>query len=727
MKKITLFLFLLASCMTSPGQTTEPLLRLNSEMHTSRISRMSMDAGGNRILTVSRDKTAKLWDAATGDLLMTFHPPIDKDGEGMLYAGALSPDGVIAAVGGWTGYKWDNSHSIYLFNANSGEMIQRLTGLGNVVTDLEFSIQGEYLAAAQGAGEGVRIYKHDHAGGFTFSLEKTLSGYESASYNICFSPSGNMVSACDDGYIRLYSNSFELIKKTKGSGQESFSVAFSPDGSKIAVGYYDVREVEVFDAVTLGLLYRPELGEIENEGNFYCVSFSADGECLFGGGSYPEYIDGNWWYIIRRWDRGGRGSYTDYPVCDNIIMDIKPVPLHNGKQGGVIFAGTLPDFGRIDQYGNMQFYKAGKVFSMNVTDRAHLKTESTGDVIAFKPNGEDAMMFSVSDRRLNPFEQLPGMESYTDQRGSISVGDWEDSYKPVINGEATGFLRQSELCRSVDISPYGDKIVCGANWSIYCTDGKGEKLWKTSIQSNAWAVNISQNSKTVVASMGEGIINWYRMKDGKLLLTLYINPDDRRWVLFTPEGYYDAAPGAEDLIGWHLNDGPDKEAYFFPASKFRNKYYRPDVIDNILATYDEGDALRIADLQNNRKSNDTKIANMLPPVVRILSPSHRQEVGSENLTIRYTAESPNGEPVTAVKVMIDGRPVSNQRGFKPMHDETGEITIQIPQKDATIQLLAENRHGWSTRAEVAVKWKGSDNKPDVLKPTLYMLAIGVSD
>ena len=217
------------------------------------------------------------------------------------------------------------------------------------------------------------------------------------------------------------------------------------------------------------------------------------------------------------------------------------------------------------------------------------------------------------------------------------------------------------------------------------------------------------------------------MEDGKLLLTLYAHPDNKRWVLYTPSGYYDASPGAEDLFGWHLNKDANSEAYFFPASKFRNKYYRPDVIDNILTTLDEDEAVRIANLASNRKANNTQIVDMLPPVVRIVSPTYNQEFTNENITIEYSAVSPNGEPITSVKFMIDGRPYTTQRGFTPVVT-TGNSTktITIPKKDVLIQVLAQNQHGWSEPAEVRVKWKGQA-QTNLLKPTLYVLAIGVSD
>jgi WD40 repeat protein len=92
-----------------------------------------------------------------------------------------------------------------------------------------------------------------------------------------------------------------------------------------------------------------------------------------------------------------------------------------------------------------------------------------------------------------------------------------------------------------------------------------------------WAVNISGNGKVAVAGLGDGTIRRYRMKDGKEIPALFPHSDRKRWVLWTPSGYYDASARAEDLTGWHINNGKDKAADFFPVSQFRSDYNRPDL------------------------------------------------------------------------------------------------------------------------------------------------------
>src|SRR4029453_4551776 len=118
---------------TPPGEPTPlPMLRLETGMHTEVIRRMGVDTAQRYLVTGSADKTVRVWDLASGRLLRTLRPPIGAGNEGRIDAVALSPDGSIAAAAGWTGFDWDKTASIYLFDRASGQLCQRLTGLPEV-------------------------------------------------------------------------------------------------------------------------------------------------------------------------------------------------------------------------------------------------------------------------------------------------------------------------------------------------------------------------------------------------------------------------------------------------------------------------------------------------------------------------------------------------------------------------------------------------------------------
>jgi hypothetical protein len=238
----------------------------------------------------------------------------------------------------------------------------------------------------------------------------------------------------------------------------------------------------------------------------------------------------------------------------------------------------------------------------------------------------------------------------------------------------------------------------------------------------AWGVNIAGNGRVAVAALGDGTIRWYRVADGQEILALFPHNDGKRWVTWTPKGYYAASAGGAALIGWHVNRGADKAADFFGASRFRAVFDRPDVVGRVLETLDEDEALRLAD--KGRKRKEAEVARLLPPVVTIVSPKDGKHVSKARLTVRYTVRTPSGEPVTGIKVLVDGRAVENARGLAL--ETTGganciaragivrglklvtdleapcAVSVTVPRRDSEVALIAETRFSASEPATVTV-------------------------
>src|SRR5262249_17239327 len=160
--------------------------------------------------------------------------------------------------------------------------------------------------------------------------------------------------------------------------------------------------------------------------------------------------------------------------------------------------------------------------------------------------------------------------------------------------------------------------------------------------STVWGVNIPQDGKLVVAAYGDGTIRWHRLSDGEELLALFVHAKDRRWVAWTPKGYYTASAGGENLIGWHVNRGWTEAAHFSPAQRFRNRFYRPDVVHQVLQTLDEDKAIAEAERLDSTARQERDIRKLLPPVVEILSPKDGDNFADQNVTIEYTAHSSAG-------------------------------------------------------------------------------------
>jgi hypothetical protein len=72
-----------------------------------------------------------------------------------------------------------------------------------------------------------------------------------------------------------------------------------------------------------------------------------------------------------------------------------------------------------------------------------------------------------------------------------------------------------------------------------------------------------------------------------------------------------ASPGGEDLIGWHVNRGRDRAPDFYPVSRFRDSFNRPDVVQRVLDDLDEDTAIAKANLLSRAKPAED-ISNIVP-------------------------------------------------------------------------------------------------------------------
>ena len=109
------------------------------------------------------------------------------------------------------------------------------------------------------------------------------------------------------------------------------------------------------------------------------------------------------------------------------------------------------------------------------------------------------------------------------------------------------------------------------------------------------------------------------------------------------------------VVGWHLNHGTDQAPDFYSASRFRDQFYRPDVVARVMDTLDVDKALRLADQERGRKTITRDLRDILPPQITILAPRSGTKTDSTRLTLTYLAASSTG-PITDIEARVDSRP-----------------------------------------------------------------------
>src|SRR5262249_11950124 len=164
-----------------------------------------------------------------------------------------------------------------------------------------------------------------------------------------------------------------------------------------------------------------------------------------------------------------------------------------------------------------------------------------------------------------------------------------------------------------------------------------ELAWHTAVPAPAWVVNVSGDGKRAVAGLGDGTIRWFRLSDGAEILALYPHPDGKRWVAWTPEGFFDHGPGGESLIGYHLNlvdQGRPRGAAFVRVEQLYELFFRRDlVVEKFAGDAEDKIAAQLAAIGDVR----TVLGRGLPPRVKLTEYCTRQ--GGEEKCLPVGGES----------------------------------------------------------------------------------------
>jgi WD40 repeat protein len=725
------------------AQTQEPILRLDVGTHNAGVWGLALDPSNRILVTSSEDKTVRVWDiSGRGELLRVLRPPVGEGEEGHIFAVALSPDARIVACGGRTGSPKQGDACVYLFDRATGTMIRRIGGLPGWVQHLVYTPDGHFFAVVTGEGGG----KASWSGIKIFRLPDYALVAEDRDYGdfvkwVESDPTGSRVAtSCYDGFVRLYDLTAlagynassprpiaPVSKIRPPGGQRPWGLAFSPDGTLLAVGFNVIQKVEVLEvkANVLKHAYSPDTTGVRGDGHdLKAVAWSSDGRFLYAGGGHR--LKGV--TQVRKWAGSGRGRYSDLAVgADLSLLHLLPL-----KAGGVAYSSRDGSFGLLNARDEATLLGPQAIPIYEASDKGFLlSSDGTMVQFAYERGGKSPAFFSVKERRLTDASSSlwAGQKTSFALQAPITEGlgvtDWRNSLTPKLKGYPLS-LRQ-EWAKCLAIRPDKSGFLLGTSTSLFFFDSAGKEVWRFRTPSGVWGVNT--NGQVALAALGDGTVRWYRMKDGKELLALFPHTDKKRWVLWTPSGYYDASPGAEELIGWHMNNGNDQAADFFPISRFRAAYYRPDVVAKILETLDEGEAIRLSNEESGRKKAEISVAKILPPIVSILSPKDGSETSTKEIEVKFEVRSPSGEPVTNVKVLVDGRPIGRGLTIKEIQKDQGIQTTRtpIPEKDAEISIIAENKYAASEPATVSLKWSKKVKEDEfTIKPKLYVLAIGVS-
>jgi hypothetical protein len=495
--------------------------------------------------------------------------------------------------------------------------------------------------------------------------------------------------------------------------------------------------VEVYDLANLRWRFSADTGGIE-KGNLRSVAFLDGGAELAAGGTFREHRQPGGKTALLLFDRTGRF------IRDIVTPATDPITQLSSCGPGAMVSTGDPAFGLLDVPGKFAFWRAAVSVDMRLKRSLGFAASPDGKRIRFSLE-TGRLWFVTFDPTAGLADAPASLEGFAPPlTEGLRLTDWLNRTDPKLLGDQIR-LGTGEWSRAVAIRTDRTGFALAADYSLRAYDALGKLRWRVASPDVAWGVNISADGRLVIAAYGDGTIRWYRWSDGRELLALFVNRQNRTWVAWTPSGYYSASVGGENMIGWQLNRGWNQAADFFPAAKFRDTFARPDIVERVLDTLDEAEAVRLADAARITQPPTTPIIETLPPVISILSPEDGADLQDATVKIDFIVRSPSGAPVDAIEALVDGKPV-NARDLAPIDGVRecirstrgsgiadgalqgcrGSLTLNVGTDAAEIGVFARAGDKTSEVARLRVT-RARATIADTRKPQLYALVVGISN
>jgi WD40 repeat protein len=233
--------------------------------HTDDVRAVEWSPDSKQILTGSIDNTARFWDAASGQILKILQGHTDD-----IWSVAWSPDGKQVLTG-------SDDHTARIWNVASGEAVMTLLGHTDNVVAVAWSPDSKQVLT--GSNDHTTIIWD------VTSLREprkvtTLQNHTSWINEVAWSPDGKQILTGSNDHTTIIwdANSGQVVTILRGHTASVYAAAWSPDGKQVLTGSDD-HTARIWD-VTSGQVITTLSG---HTGWLYDVAWSPDGKQILTG------------------------------------------------------------------------------------------------------------------------------------------------------------------------------------------------------------------------------------------------------------------------------------------------------------------------------------------------------------------------------------------------------------------------------------------------------------
>lgn len=222
----------------------------------------------------------------------------------------------------------------------------------------------------------------------------------------------------------------------------------------------------------------------------------------------------------------------------------------------------------------------------------------------------------------------------------------------------------------------------------------------------------------------ENRLNFYKSTIIYPEVSIYIGAD-HEWVIWDKNGYFTSSKNGADYVGYHVNQGQDKEAKYYPFEQFDLKYNRPDII---LKDLDLGDANLIdyyyklyqKRLKKHGMTEEDLQKEIHAPDLELVDFKKEENSDWSKITLKATDDK---YKLSKILVYINGVPVFGANGiFANFIDDVQTVDVELAKGLNKLEISVINDRG----VESLKTYYEYENGKKVEKPNLFIVTIGTS-
>ena len=560
--------------------------------HEQSVLAIAVDPSGRYIVSAGKDRSLKLWDAESSELL-TAKPQAH---ESAIYDVAISPDGksLASASNDATIRIWEISEvdGKVQLSEKPRYTLQEHTGSVHAV---DFHPSNSQRLVSAGADRTVRLWNVDTGK----QTVPPISAHYSSVRDVAFSPDGNViVSGSGDKMVRVWDANTGVQKQLlqMAHKDEVFSVAFDSTGDRIVSSSSD-RSIRIWDAKTGKLVGNESLRG--HDGTVHSAIFSTDDKTVISTGSDRT---------IRFWDVGTVTHISTIPEAHS--STIRDLALSgDGKQlmsSSSDAAVKVWDVANDRPLGQPRISPHRKdILSIAVSpDGQHVASSGEDRKLSLWNANTQALIWEKADAHLAPIQSVDFSPT-----GSIFVSASNDGTLKFWETKTKNFLwetspKQDE--RSVTYEIYSAAF--RSDGAVVVSGDRGGKihLWDVNTQKQTveWlahnkrilAVDISADGRYIASASGDDTVAIWEA-DTRKIKHRFRHDQDVWTTAFSPDRRHLASGSADRTVRlWSLETGKEVRKLTGHTNDVVSVAFSPDGTKLASASFDR--SIRLWDTTN---------------------------------------------------------------------------------------------------------------------------------